>query len=371
MKTLLKTCFFILFLTLTPLGPTAAAENVGFASNNLWFSRTENILEGDSVKIYTNLVNDSYAFFRGNLTFNRNGQDLGDPITFSLGKEESRLFAYTWIAEEGNHQFGAKISEAYTIDDDGVQKSVADNGLAVIAAENFFVDVDSDGDGLGNETEAIQGTNPNNPDTDGDGYNDGEDTAPLDSKIFPGPDTDGDGISDLVDTDIDNDGLYNWEEETLGTNPKNRDSDGDGVSDKEDFYPLDSTRSEKEIPKVIEEPKPEIKTEIKKESETTGALGKITTSSADENTTDGEEKITIMELPEESAISNDSLENKIIMETRINENSFNPAELPRRSFLAATFSDPLTAIPATLVIFAACGALIFFGLWLKAARRVK
>lgn len=61
--------------------------------------------------------------------------------------------------------------------------------------------VDSDGDGLTDDEEAILGTDPFNPDTDGDGLSDGDEinvygTNPLN------PDTDGDGVDDK--TEIDN-----------------------------------------------------------------------------------------------------------------------------------------------------------------------
>ncbi len=55
-------------------------------------------------------------------------------------------------------------------------------------------DVDTDGDGICDEDEVTNGTDPNNPDSDGDGINDGDEIG-------------------------------------LGTDPNNPDSDGDGVND--------------------------------------------------------------------------------------------------------------------------------------------
>lgn len=77
--------------------------------------------------------------------------------------------------------------------------------------------VDSDGDGLSDQTEAELGTNPNVADTDGDGLSDGvevqvEGTLPLSA------DTDCDGVSD-------------GEEVTLTLDPLDRDTDGDGITD--------------------------------------------------------------------------------------------------------------------------------------------
>lgn len=53
---------------------------------------------------------------------------------------------------------------------------------------------DSDGDGLSDEREEEEGTDPNNPDSDGDGINDGDE---IDLGTDPtNPDSDGDGILD-------------------------------------------------------------------------------------------------------------------------------------------------------------------------------
>ncbi len=66
--------------------------------------------------------------------------------------------------------------------------------------------------------------------------------------IFVDQDTDGDGIPDSLDPDMDNDGLTNTQESSIGTDPLKWDTDGDGVNDKDDYYPLDPTRSKKEVP---------------------------------------------------------------------------------------------------------------------------
>ncbi|WP_244239108.1 adventurous gliding motility protein AgmC [Corallococcus carmarthensis] len=85
--------------------------------------------------------------------------------------------------------------------------------------------VDSDNDGLTDDEEIAQGTNPNNPDTDGDGIPDGVEvkvggTDPLDD------DSDDDGILD-GNEDKDHDGIVDADE----TDPNSSDSDGDGLTD--------------------------------------------------------------------------------------------------------------------------------------------
>ncbi|MAY75363.1 MAG: hypothetical protein CMJ31_11710 [Phycisphaerae bacterium] len=87
---------------------------------------------------------------------------------------------------------------------------------------------DVDGDGLTQFEERLLQTDPDNPDTDNDGLPDGFEhhfgTDPLDA------DTDGDGTID-GDEDSDGDGLIDRGEALLGLDPTNPDTDGDGVPD--------------------------------------------------------------------------------------------------------------------------------------------
>jgi len=138
--------------------------------------------------------------------------------------------------------------------------------------------IDSDKDGILDEDEVINGTNPNDPDSDGDGLSDGDEhkwhTDPLDSdsdndglsdgdevhhaKEATNPlsmDTDNDGLSDSIEvngytdygidkddlnaTNPDTDGdclLDSYEVRNYHTNPNNVDSDNDGVEDGLEVY---------------------------------------------------------------------------------------------------------------------------------------
>ena len=94
---------------------------------------------------------------------------------------------------------------------------------------------DCDTDGLTNEEEVTVGTNPTNPDTDGDGVIDGteiaDETNPLEacSFILSSQAVTPSLAWNTLDCDVD--GLANEEEVTNGTNPTNADTDGDGVID--------------------------------------------------------------------------------------------------------------------------------------------
>ena len=86
---------------------------------------------------------------------------------------------------------------------------------------------DTDGDGLSDWKENELGTDPFAIDSNGDGLSDGMEYAA--------------GL-DPVSNDVDGDGSSNAQELAAGTNPFLADTDGDGVIDGLDAYPLDPTR---------------------------------------------------------------------------------------------------------------------------------
>ncbi len=84
--------------------------------------------------------------------------------------------------------------------------------------------VDSDGDGLYDYEEQRMGTNPSNPDTDGDGLSDREER---------------DAGTDPLVEDSDSDGLDDGDEVSRGTDPLDDDSDDDGLRDGEEVNNAD------------------------------------------------------------------------------------------------------------------------------------
>ena len=108
---------------------------------------------------------------------------------------------------------------------------------------------DPDYDDFSNIEEFYASTNPFERDTDLDGFVDSRDEFPLDRRYVQ--DIDKDGMPDFWETrygfapdqpydgqsDIDFDGLTNFAEFQLGTNPLAYDTDGDGVGDINDTYP--------------------------------------------------------------------------------------------------------------------------------------
>ncbi|MFW9870450.1 MAG: hypothetical protein ACFFEL_12565, partial [Candidatus Thorarchaeota archaeon] len=115
---------------------------------------------------------------------------------------------------------------------------------------------DTDSDSLGDADELrIYGTDPKNNDTDSDLLSDSEElqygTDPLDrdtdddavndgSEPDWNVDTDGDSLINALDSDSDNDLLFDGDELLLGANPLDNDSDDDNVIDGWDPAPVDS-----------------------------------------------------------------------------------------------------------------------------------
>ncbi len=83
-------------------------------------------------------------------------------------------------------------------------------------ADDVNPPLDSDGDGLSDEEEAVLGSDPNDADTDDDGVLDGDEPN-------AGLDTDGDGLINVLDTDSDNDGLLDGTE--MGVTMPHADTD--------------------------------------------------------------------------------------------------------------------------------------------------
>ena len=115
------------------------------------------------------------------------------------------------------------IIDAAVLDPDG-------NGIACDNPGNYLAGVqpqptgsDTDGDGLLDEDEAREGTDPANPDTDGDDLTDGEE---VQSRVSPR------ACCNPLDADSDDDGLSDgYEVRSTGTGATNPDSDGDGAND--------------------------------------------------------------------------------------------------------------------------------------------
>jgi gliding motility-associated-like protein len=162
----------------------------------------------------------------GILTFNPEAGFTTDPtpITYTLteistGLSDTGLVTVTYIPDTDGDGI-TNVQEA--IDGTNPNDDCSSIGGTPLGTS------DCDNDGLPNDEEAQLGTDPNNPDTDGDGVLDNQevtdDTNPLD-------DCDSIGGTSLLTSDCDEDGLTNEQEATLGTDSNNADTDGDSILD--------------------------------------------------------------------------------------------------------------------------------------------
>lgn len=105
-----------------------------------------------------------------------------------------------------------------TVSTGGLVNGVTTNSVFRYQVAEVITNTDADGDGIDNDTEIGNGTDPRNSDTDGDGIPDNEEGD---------SDSDGDGDPDPIDEDSDDDGRPDEEE---GTD----DDDEDGIPNFQD-----------------------------------------------------------------------------------------------------------------------------------------
>lgn len=243
------------------------SANIGFVDTNLWLS-DDTPVENVQVTIFALIVNSSDKALKGSVVFQSAGSNIGTPKPFLLQPGgTSNVITTSWTPSKGSSSISASISNPIFIDSFGNETPAPVSAINT-AVQNISVQPDDDGDALGNTEEEQLGTNPHDPDSDDDGLQDGNKqklgTDPNDSDTDndgqndsedPNPlqaDTDQDGVPDDIDSDDDNDGLFDFEEEELGTNPRLFDSDRDGISDSLDPYPNDPQNAPQNEPTVLQ-----------------------------------------------------------------------------------------------------------------------
>lgn len=215
-----------------------AKTDLSITATDITFSKEQALAE-DRVRIFARVFNTGDIDVYGFVVFLNNGQEIAEPQPISVKVNTYDDVFIDWLVKEGIFDIQAKIIATQP------QDEVSANDTAV--RENYLVDLDTDGDGLGNiqdsdddndgltdEQEIILGTDSLKQDTDGDKAKDNIDFFPLDSTEWR--DTDNDDLGDNADQDDDNDGLTDDEELFVyGTNPLNPDTDNDGVFDKKEI----------------------------------------------------------------------------------------------------------------------------------------
>jgi hypothetical protein len=236
MKALSKIFSFAVFFALC-IQPTFADLSV--TGDELVLQPASGVIHGRTVKVYTTVRNNGDSDLIGTVKFFVDGAQIAtdQPVSVKSSSVPDEVFV-NWVAQAGSHKIAVQIFPS---------EAAGDNPANNYTEKNFFVDADSDKDGVGDaidvdddndgisdEDEESQGTNSKKGDTDNDGVNDGKDAFPLDPNEQY--DSDGDGIGDNADTDDDNDGLPDTAEGEIGTDPLNPDTDGDGVESCNDLF---------------------------------------------------------------------------------------------------------------------------------------
>src|SRR3989344_52315 len=174
-----------------------SVANFGFAKTDISLAQTDitfsqdNIVEGNSVKIYARVYNVGDTDVLGQVIFLNNGSQMPSPQPVSLKPGTYDDVFINWKPMAGEYSIEAKITGIIPADEESSNNSVK---------KEVFIDSDTDQDGIGNKK----------------------------------------------DPDIDGDKLENEKEETIGTSPTKADTDGDKVNDNTDAFPLDKTKWESE-----------------------------------------------------------------------------------------------------------------------------
>lgn len=170
----MRKIFLITILFITPFVSFANIENVGIIKG-IWFSRAQ-FFDGDMIRIYTAVQNNSGADVEGEIEFFDNNTLIGKKNFSALNARIIESWIDTQV-HSGEHTFSVKITR--------VMKSTTKQNTP-IEAESISSDrvivvkLDTDGDDIPDDLDN---------DDDGDGFSDEEEKTfgsdPLDNKSIP------------------------------------------------------------------------------------------------------------------------------------------------------------------------------------------
>lgn len=202
--------FAILLIFFASPKKSFAKTDLSITESDVSFSK-DNPLAGELIKIYARIFNYGDDDVLGYVLFLNDGEEISNQQPVSLKPNTYDDVFVEWKAMVGTHNIKAKII-SLNVEEENIENNE-------ITKKDFFVDLDNDGDGIGNSKDT---------DADGDGLsNDDEQlygTNPLN------PDSDNDGVNDKIETQS-------------NTNPNKSDTDGDGVIDSKDEFPLDMSKT--------------------------------------------------------------------------------------------------------------------------------
>ncbi len=180
-----KSVIFILaFAFLGFANNSFAKTDISLSQTDITFSQ-DNIVEGNSIKIYARVFNIGDTDVLGQVIFLNNGKELPNPQPVSLKPGTYDDVFINWKPSAGTYSIEATISGISPTDDNVGNNSVKKEAIVDKDTDNDGIgdkkDPDIDGDTLQNDKETTAGTSPIKPDTDGDKVNDNTDAFPLDN----------------------------------------------------------------------------------------------------------------------------------------------------------------------------------------------
>ncbi|MBT3864750.1 PKD domain-containing protein [Candidatus Peregrinibacteria bacterium] len=221
---------------------------------NVRFS-TSSFLEGNLIRIYASVTNNSEADLLGVVRFQDNGNQINGDQPISLFSAKTDDVFVDWVPGWGSHNIKISVLPWNEENDDPANNTITK--VIYIHQDTDHdgtpndQDDDDDNDGVNDDDDTYPLDNSESADTDGDGVgdnadddadNDGvpdeHDDLPLDPN--ESTDTDGDGTGDVSDSDDDNDGVSDNDETNNGSDPLNPDSDGDNINDGSDPFPTNN-----------------------------------------------------------------------------------------------------------------------------------
>ena len=184
------------------------------------------VIIGKTVRIYATVTNNSSQDLTGVVKFYDETKKVfigsDQPVSILAGKTDDVFI--DWTGQNiGNYPISVRVVPWDENGDDPNNNKVT---------KAIYVDKDSDGDGVGDISDA---------DDDNDGTPDSSDAFPLDPN--ESLDSDKDGVGDNADTDDDGDTVTDVEDAFPSDASETKDSDSDGMGDNSDKFPTDPTES--------------------------------------------------------------------------------------------------------------------------------
>src|SRR3989344_3763985 len=140
-------------------GDVRAKADLSLTASDITFSK-ETALAGEKIRIFGRVFNVGDEDVSGFVVFAVGGKAIGEPQPISVKVGTYDDVFIDWVFEKGSFAVGAEIIGTRPLDEDSSNNEVL--------RENYFVDADSDNDGVTDKEEIALGTNSLKIDTDGD-----------------------------------------------------------------------------------------------------------------------------------------------------------------------------------------------------------